>query len=303
MKEKLMYPAALQLFAEGGADGGDAGEGTADAGQKETGENGNKFRNVVFGKDPAAQDSAAKKTEETETGKKADFKSLIEGDYKEDFGKAVEDILKPRLKNLKETEASYNELKPLLDMLGRKHGVDPSDTKALVKAVEDDDAYYEEEALERGISVAELKNIRRMEREIAQLRAVDRDREAQIRAEQDVARWMKQAEDAKAEYPGLDLKQELQNEQFVRLLQNGIDVGNAYLVVHARDVVPAAIQQAAEKGKAAAAAAVAAGANRPKESGAGGSGGVIYKNDPSQWTDEEFEEAKRRVRSGARIVL
>jgi len=194
-------------------------------------------------------------------------------------------------------------MQPLREMLGRKYGVDPNDAAALTKAIEEDDSYYEDEALERGISVKELKNIRRLERENARLTAAEKDRDAQVRAEQDVARWIKQAEEAKATYPGLDLKAELQNEQFVRLLQNGIDVGNAYLVVHARDVVPAAMQKAAEEGKAAAAAAVAAGQMRPKENGAGGSAGVVYKNDPNAWTDEEFEEVKRRVRAGARIEL
>ena len=57
-----------------------------------------------------------------------------------------------------------------LELLAKKYGVDANDTEALNKAIEEDDAYYEEEALEKGITVQQLKEIRRMEKENVELK-------------------------------------------------------------------------------------------------------------------------------------
>ena len=45
-----------------------------------------------------------------------------------------------------------------------------NDAAALTKAIEEDDSFFEDEALERGIPVEQLKEIRKMERENADLK-------------------------------------------------------------------------------------------------------------------------------------
>ena len=51
----------------------------------------------------------------------------------------------------------------MLDRLSAQYGVDAGDIDGLMAAYKDDDSLYEEEALEKGISVATLKSLRKMD--------------------------------------------------------------------------------------------------------------------------------------------
>ena len=95
--------------------------------------------------------------------------------------------VKNRLKGQKETVEKYNALAPTLETLAKKYGVDASDINALNKAIEEDDAYYEEEALEKGVTVEQLKQFKKMERENAELKKLRDEKNAKEAAEQKVA--------------------------------------------------------------------------------------------------------------------
>ena len=197
----------------------------------------------------------------------AKFEALIKGEFKDLYDARVQDTIQKRLKGTKETVDKYNELTPTLEMLARKYGVDATDIKALNKAIEDDDAYYEEEAMEKGISVEQLKNVRKMERENAELRKQMEEQNNRERAERDVAEWMKQAEDAKRSFPNLDLGEELKNPQFIKLLQDGVGVETAYFAMHHRELVPQAMQYTAKAVEQKLTNKVIANGARPTENG------------------------------------
>lgn len=55
-------------------------------------------------------------------------------------------------------------------MLAQKYGVDPGDLEKLSSAIEEDDSYYEDEATRRGLTVQQLKEMKRIERENETLR-------------------------------------------------------------------------------------------------------------------------------------
>lgn len=305
-KTILFHNLDLQLFADGGA--GDGGTGTGGQGvsgvaalPQTKGVKSNPLSEVKYGKQEEAQ-TANVQTDATED-RSAKYKELIRGEYKDLFDGDVQDIVQRRLKSTKETVERYNALSPTLELLAKKYGVDASNIDALNKAIEEDDAYYEEEALEKGISVEQLKAIRKMEKENADLRRQMQEQNVRDNANKLYAQWMDQANDAKAVYPSFDLNAEMQNPQFVNLLKSNVDVRTAYEVLHKDEIIPAAMQFTAKTVEQKIANNIASGARRPVENGMSSQSAAVVKDDVSRLTKADREEIIRRVARGDKIVF
>ena len=311
-KTKLSESINLQLFAEGTGEGGTGAEGTngvsASVPSLQTKGAKNPLANVKYGIQDDAQDAnvQGKSTDVNSiptqaVDRNAEFEKLIKGEYKDLYDAKVQDTIQKRLKSSKETVDKYNELAPTLDMLARKYGVDASDIKALNKAIEEDDTYYEEEALEKGVSVEQLKNIKKMERENAELKREIEERANQEQAERDVAIWMEQAKEASKMFPGLDLGEELKNPQFINLLKTGVGVETAYFAIHHRELVPQAMKFTAKQVEQKLTNKIIAGGTRPSENGINSQSSAVVKSDVSQLSKEDRAEIIRRVARGEKI--
>lgn len=264
----------------------------------------NPLADVKYGKQevapvPEVQNKNAVAAED----RSAKFNELIKGEYKDLYDAEVQNIVQRRLKNSKETVDKYNALMPTLETLAKKYGVDASDINALSKAIEEDDAYYEDEALEKGISVEQLKSIRKMERENADLRRQMREKETKENADRLYASWMEQAENAKSVYPSFNLSAEMQNPQFVNLLRSNVDVRTAYEVLHKDEIIPAAMQFTAKTVEQKIANNIASGSRRPSENGMSSQSTATVKDDVTRLTKADREEIIRRVQRGDRIVF
>ena len=313
MKTNTFIPMLnLQIFADGGA--GAAGAGNGDGGTAQgTGVTGaaavpqkgvsGALGDVKYGvqEQPAAPAPEVQNETVAKPDRNAEFEKLIKGEYKDLYDARVQDTVQKRLKSTRETVDKYNELTPVLEILGKKYGVDPTNIKALNKAIEDDDSYFQEEALSKGLTVEQLKNIRKMERENAELKAQMNEQKRKDSAAQQYAAWMKQAEEAKRIYPSLDLNTEAKNPQFLQLLNAGIDVGSAYLVIHKDDIIPAAMQHAAKTAEQKVTNNVMANRARPSENGMSAQSAAVVKSDVSQLSREDIAEIGRRVARGERI--
>ena len=305
----------LQLFAEG-AGGGDGGTGADGAtgvtatnavSQTKKGVKSNPLANVVYGKQADAAQTADVQNETTEAevvqqpDRNAEFEKLIKGEYKDLYDARMQDTIQKRLKGTKETVDKYNALSPTLELLAKKYGVDPNDTEALNKAIAEDDAYYEEEALERGVTVDQLKEIKKMERENAELRKIKQEQENREKGQQLYSQWMEQAEKAKTIYPSFDLRAEMQNPKFTDLLRANIDVRTAYEVVHKDDIIPAAMQFTAKAVEQKLTNKIIANGARPAENGSSSQSSTVVKSDVSQLTKADRDEIRRRVARGEKI--
>lgn len=302
----------IQLFGEGaggaggGTGGGDAG-GAPAAGQNaavaqpQQGVKGNPLASVQYGKQDSAPAAGEQTREVTPEDRAARFEELIKGEYKDLYDARVQDTIQKRLKGNEATVQRYNALAPVLDLLADKYGVDANDVEALSQAIEDDETFYEDEALEKGLTVEQVKSIRKMERENAQLRAEMNAQKNQERANAQYAAWMQQAEEVKAIYPSFDLASEIQNEQFRNLLVSNVPVQTAYEVVHKDEIIPAAMQFTAQKVTEKVANSVRAGQRRPAEGAMASTGAVVTKSDVSQLTRADREEIARLVARGEKI--
>lgn len=156
-------------------------------------------------------------------------------------------------------------------------------------------------------NAADREKLAKMEPEMEALRR-DNDRlkmaaqpsEETIR--QSFARLTAQVEQAKSIYPGLDLRQELKEPMFTRLVINGVDAKTAYEVVHREEILRGGMQYAARQAARQVASAVQANAARPVENGLGaGAPAAMQLSDPRSLTRQMRKELRERVRRGEKI--
>ena len=298
----------IQLFGEGGGTGaggageaGPAGAESAAVAQPQQGVKQNPLADVRYGKQVASDAGAPAVLADD---RNAQFESLIKGEYKDLYDQRVQDTIQKRLKGTAETVNRYNALSPVLQMLGDKYGVDANDADALSRAIQEDSSFYEDEAIERGMSVEQLKAIKKMERENAQLKAQMEQEKTKEQVDRIMLKWQQDSENLKAVYPDFDLDAEMQtNEKFAQLLSSNIDVRTAYEVTHLNDIIPAAMNFTAQKVEEKVANKIRAGQNRPAEGAMGNRSSVVTKSDVSKLTRADMREIFRRVENGEKIVF
>ena len=309
----VLFPMNLQLFAEGGAPSGDGGAGqgtgvTAQAAAVQTkGAKSNPLANVVYGKqaqESAPADEVQKEPEQQPTvDLDAEFEELIKGKYKDQYGKRVQNTVQQRLKGAKETEDRLTAMNPLMDLLSARYGVKADDTEGLIKALEGDDAFFEQAAQDHNMDAKDYRKMLQLQSENTRLKSQQEQQFRQEQMNKQYEAWEQQAEEARKLYPNLDLNIESQNPQFRQLLMAGVDVGTAYLALHRDDVLAGAMQATAKNVEQKLANKIAAGNSRPPENGASGQSAAIIKADPSAWTKADRAEVRRRVARGERITL
>lgn len=296
----------LQLFAEGGGDGGTGAEGTpgvseAVAVPQTKGVKNNPLANVKYGKQEETPVAEEVKQTATPVDRNAEFEKLIKGEYKDLYDQRMQDTIRKRLKGNEDTVNRFNALSPTLELLAHKYGVDANDIEALNKAIEEDDSYFEDEAMQKGMTVQQLKEIRKMERENAELKRQMSERQTKENADKLYASWLQQEQETKSVYPSFNLKAEMNNPRFIDLLRSNIDVRTAYEVLHKDEIIPAAMQFTAKTVEQKLTNKIMAGGARPSENGMKSQSAAVVKSDVSQLSKADRDEIIRRVRNGEKI--
>lgn len=293
----------LSMFDEGGSEAGEPG---TEAAPDEIVEYG-KPAEAEQPSDPPEQPDTTKEGPEsdgaeTQVSREAEFERLIKGEYKDLFGARVQAMIDQRFKGVKQAEEVAGKAKPIFDMLAQKYGVDARDLDALTTAISDDDSYFEEEALERGIPVTQLKKIKRIERENAEFKRQMEDNEKRQRAMKEFERWDKEAVEVKKLYPGFDLNREIHDPEFFKLLTAGVDVGTAYVARHHDEITTGAMAITAKKVAKNVTDGIRARGARPIESGAMPQNApVVRRKNLDDLTPADFDEISRRVARGEKI--
>lgn len=311
----------LQLFAgegagDGGGEGATTGESAVDAGQQRLLELGVPMEKLKrrANRTPAKAPEAPAKTESAAepTAEKTDVQAAAaESNPTEETGEAtpsanmswddfmanpennkkMQSIVQSRLKSAKAAEENLGKLTPALELLARKHGIDPAniDYDALAQKISDDDSYYEDKALEMGTSVETAKKIDQQERDTARQQAQQARTLEQQRFETHINKLQQQGEAMKKVFPNFDLRTELQNPVFARMTSPnmGISVEDAYYAVHRKEIQSASMQKTAQVTAKKISNAIQAGSRRPDESGMSSQAASVNtfnyaKADPSQ---------------------
>ena len=270
----------------------------------------------------AAAQSAPKATEEapqqeTPADPEKEFRALIDGKFKNEFGRAVQGILGRRLPAAKNDAETVKKFAPLIERLAIKNGIERGangryDVDAVLAAEMQSEEYIDREAERRGLSRETTRSILQLEHEKAERLQQDAERrEAEQRRAEDEKSYQKylrhraQAEELRKTYPSFDLISELANPEFRALLDSGVTVPVAYAALHHNEIVNGSIQFAADTARMQLANAIAAKGQRPVENGvaAGGAQGVVWKDDPRTFTPQDRENIRRIVARGGKVYL
>ena len=307
----------LKLFD---GEGGSASTGSAPAAGTGTGAEtttsaagkgrANDLANVVYGKQEmqvqestGQQAAAAVETVDPEA-RRAEFERLINEEYHDLYTERTQNIAKERVRNMKTMEKNMERMSPIMESLASRYGVkDATDYDGIMKAMEEDDGFFEDAAAAEGLTVEQYKRMQKLERENAHAKAARQQQERQRQQDQVWADWMQQAEQVKAMYPGFNLQRELDNADFGRMLGAGVSVKAAFEALHHEEIMAGAMQYTAKTIAKKTADGIASRNNRPVENGLGAQASANVRADVSKLTKADRAEIARRVARGERIVF
>ena len=326
----------LQLFAgEGAGDGGGEGAATGDtavdAGQQrllELGVPADKLRKRAQKTAPKLPQGAVKppqaqqpteKTAPEQKGKSSDQQAAAAQNPTEDgktdvpgrmswdeimadpeYNRQMQTVVQSRLKGAKGAQEALGVLTPALELLAEKYGLDPAkpDYEALAKAIGADDSYYADKALKMGVSVDTARKLDQQEKESArQARTLE-----QQKLQEHLDSLERQGNEMKSRgFPDFDLRTEMQNPVFARLVSPGVglSVEDAYHALHRKEIQAAAMEAVAKKTAQQISASIASGAGRPSENGTTGQAPSVTTFDYSKATPDQRAALKAYIRSEA----
>lgn len=326
----------LQLFAgEGGASGAAAGDGgagasgtgesSADAGHQrllELGVPADKIRKrakkpetklpegavrtapQVQQPQATEQAAAAEPTEDAkqETPKRMTWEEIMADP---EYNKQMQLTVQGRLKETKQQAENLAKLTPALEILAKSYGQDPAnlDYEALSKAIHEDDSLYEEKAEAMGISKDVARKLEQYEMAQQRQQRQQQDAIRQQAMQRHFTHLEQQAEEMKAAFPGFNLREEMKNPVFARMVAPGsnVPVRNAYYAVHHDEMQTAAMQVTAQKTAEKISKSIQSGAKRPGENGTSAQAASVTTFDYKKASKAQRDALKREIlAAGAR---
>lgn len=327
----------LQLFADGTGEGGAAGSGVtspADAGQdtgvnasavagqtveptqadrlRELGVPESKLKRAKYSQKAAPQmqqettaQAAAAETQEVTEETKDTAKRLSWDEIMADpeYNGEMQKVVKAAKEKLKTSAEGLEKLTPAIQLIAKKYGVDAGDYEAISKAVVDDDAYYEERAMELGVTTDVAKQLDKSEK---MMRAAEEQQQKFINEQklmEHIGKLNRQAIELQQKYPDFNLGKELNNPTFARLTAPDLNLPleDAYELVH-REEIKENIRQAALKASIQQVSnAVQSNKNRPNDGVSKSSNASVQTFNYQNATKAQREALKARIRSGEKI--
>lgn len=225
------------------------------------------------------------------------------GKFRELIGRDIKAAIDDRFKNQADANAQLTAMQPMLDALMKKAGVD--NVQELQQMILDDDSLYEEEAEEMGMPVEAYKNYKRLqdEHDALEKQKAQYDEEQRLRAH--FANLAQQAEVMKQTFPNFDLRTEMENETFRRLVapNSGLDVHSAYFAVHHAELEPQAMAYGIQRARQQISQTLQANQARPVEGAIKGGQPANVAIDPSKMSRPERQKLIERARRGEKITF
>lgn len=294
---RISYPLNIRLF-----DGAAAPAGTAPTGEASPAAGEVQGESVVNAESQAATEEVTTPDPEK---RKADYKALRNGEYKDLFDADVHEIINKRFKEQKTLEKQLGAMQPIIEMLADKYGIMNPTPEDIANALHNDTSLLEDEAMEKGLTVDQLKYQKQLERD-AKLYRQEQESKAQSQALQEtVSEWRRQETELKQLYPGFDLQACINDvergQDFQAILKSTNNVKHAYNALYFDQILPSAIQTAAQKAAEATTKNIQSRAARPTENGVSSQAGVIVTNNVDSLSPADILKMAERAKKGERI--
>lgn len=319
MQKTLDWKFDLTLFdggdgagAAGGGDGAGASTGVGEGDAVPTNPNrrqraANPLANVKYGKQPEAAPAEEEKPAAQETPEdRAKRWAAAKEEFRDLYSSENSELMQKRLGESKQAQATLAKLAPLLEQTAKKYGKEATDIDGIMAAYTDDDSLYEEEAAKEGLPVEVYKQLKQFREEKEAAEKQQQQDQLKMRVDAHIKGLFEQGEKLKAMFPNFDLRTELQNPAFARLVspEVNVDVETAYWTVHRKELTTQAMQVAAQKSQQKLSQSVQSGMSRPSENGARSvSPGLDIRSDPSKLKHNDLQEIRRRIRAGEKITF
>ena len=272
------------------------GEGTGDSGSAPAAE-GNTGEEVTSA--AGSTDEGITTTSNTLEEKRKAFKELVNSDeWKDMYTEETQKMINRRFKQTKELEEQVNSYKPLVDILNQRYGIQDGNVESIIKAIEDDNSYWEAAADEAGMTVDQYKRVQRLERENKALIEAQNQQKQKAMIDAQMNQWIQEAEALKGRYPGFDMETELANPDFQRLISSGISMGHAYEVLHMEEILSNTAKSTAEMTQKNVVNNIRARGSRPVENGLSSQNAFQTKSDVTKLDKASRAELAERARRG-----
>jgi len=258
-----------------------------------------------------AAQTAAVKTQETapeaaeEPDLDSEWQEAKKGKYREQYNRDVQAAVKDRFKNQADANAQLEKVMPALKAIAKKLDMDEDDIDGVVNTILDDDSLYEEDAEAAGMTVEGYKNFIHMQQENEAMRQREQQEQQDMFMRQHFQNLAMQGEEMKKTFPDFDLRREMENETFRRLVapNSGLDVRAAYYAVHHAELEPQAMAYGIQRATQQMSQTLQANRARPVEGALKNGRPADVAINPKTMGREERQKLIERARRGEKIVF
>ena len=265
---------------------------------------GEKKPQIKYGK--PSGDSPAPSQVGSDNGNEAEDRiakwNAIKGEFKDLYGQDVSNAIQHRFKNQADLQGQVNQIANDLSPLFMNYGLESGDFEGLKEAIAHDDAFYQAQAEKAGLDVNQYKENLKLKAEAERGRKITEAYQNQQRQQAMFAQWEAEAAQVQQAFPNFDLGLEIQhNEDFARMISNGVPVRNAFLATHAEEIFENSNNYAESKATQNVLNTIKQRASRPSEGAMHPGAAIVRKSDPSSLSGEDIDEINRRVAMGETV--
>lgn len=227
---------------------------------------------------------------ETREADKPTFDELIADEYREEYGKRVEEIVKKRLSDHAELKKNSESLTRSITELGESLGIESSKPDEIISAIK--------EQLADRSDTADTADAQGAEPDDNEGGEADKEEHKAL-----LARLVRGCEMTREYYPQFDIRRELTDPRFRALLRlTGNDPKKSFEILHHDEILASAVRDAARLAEERLAGSIASKAHRPSEGAETAVASIYIDRTPSSLSRKEREDIKKRVRRGERVT-
>ena len=231
----------------------------------------------------ATQDTA---TEETSSGQEEarqmswdEFIKIPENNQR------LQQMMSDRVNRVGREKAEYiSKLTPALELIASRYGIKANDdgsydADAITKAIQNDDSYYEQKAMDMGVDVETARRIDQLETENRRNEELLQKQQRDQQLREHFMKLQQQAQDVQNIMPGFNLQAAINDPKFLRLTspEVGMSVKEAIWALHGDEIQRQAVEAVAQRARVDAANAIRSG-YRPRENGGGSAAASAIPN-------------------------